>query len=97
MAKTNLCLPKTLIAKFCLDYRFQFTIIENHWSNLKTCKQFIRHILIPYFENEMNLKRSQKMIWLIDCWFIHKLNAFFSWMKEEYPYRLKPIVKAFIK
>jgi len=38
IGKTNQCLPKTSLARVCLDHVFHFSMIENHWSNLKTCQ-----------------------------------------------------------
>lgn len=86
--KTVRCLPKTHAARICLDYGFHLTMSTNHWSNLQTCQQFVRCILVPYFEHvvkEMGLPQSQKMIWLLDCWSVHKSEAFLTWMKKEYP------------
>jgi hypothetical protein len=37
--------------KQCLDYGFHLTMSSNHWSNLEACQQFVRHVLVPYFEN----------------------------------------------
>ena len=87
--KTDRCLPKFENKRDCLNHGFHFNMTENHWSNLKTCKEFVKCILIPYFEDivgKMSLPKSQKMIWLIDCWCVHKSEAFLSWMKKEYPW-----------
>ena len=84
--KTVRCLPKTHAARICLDYGFHLTMSTNHWSNLQTCQQFVRCILVPYFEHvvkEMGLPQSQKMIWLLDCWSVHKYEAFLTWMKKN--------------
>ena len=37
-------------------------------------------------EIRMDLSKDQKMIWIFDCWSIHKSKAFFLWMKEEIPW-----------
>jgi hypothetical protein len=34
----------------------------------------------------MGLPANQKLVWLIDCWLVHKLEAFLSWMKKEFPF-----------
>jgi hypothetical protein len=86
--KTKRCLPKTHVAKLCLADGFHMTMSSNHWSNLETCQQFVRHILVPYFQcivKELQLPSNQKMIWLLDCWSVHKSEAFLTWMKKEHP------------
>ena len=73
-------LPTTLDAKLCMDYGFYFTMIGNHWCNLKTCREFVQNILVPYYKDvvvKMDLSKDQKMIWIIDCWSIKKSEAFF--------------------
>ena len=88
MDKTKHSLPTTFDAKLCLDHGFHFTMTCNHWSNLKTCKEFVQNILIPYYMDvvvRMDLSKDQKMIWIIDCWFVHKSKAFLLWMKEQFP------------
>ena len=89
IGKTDRCLPKSQSKRNCLNHGFHFNLTKNHWSNLKTCKEFVKCILIPYFEDivgKMSLPKSQKMIWLIDCWSVQKWEAFLLWMKKEYPW-----------
>ena len=86
--KTNQYLPKNASAIECLSFGFHYSMIENHWSNLKTCQEFVQKILIPYYlhvAHTMDLPPNQKFIWLIDCWSVHKLEAFLSWMKKKFP------------
>ena len=85
MGKTKRSLPTTIDAKLCLDYGFHFTMTDNHWSNLKTYKEFVQRILVPYYKDvviRMDLSKDQKMIWIIDCWSVHKFEAFLLCMKE---------------
>ena len=61
---------------------------STHWSTLETCKQFVHQILLPYCEKQiadLALPTSQKILWLIDCWSIHKSVAFLSWVKDNHP------------
>lgn len=87
--KTKRSLPKTDVAKICLADGFHLTMSLNHWSNLETCQQFVHRILVPYFERimkELQLPPNQKMVWLLDCWSVHKSQAFLTWMKREHPH-----------
>jgi hypothetical protein len=34
---------------------------------------------------EFALLEDQKMVWLINCWSIHKRKEFLDWMKLKYP------------
>jgi hypothetical protein len=67
---------------------FHLTYSSNHWSNLETIQAFVEHILIPYKKDQMEklaLLKDQKMVWLIDCWSIHKSKEFLDWMKSKFP------------
>ena len=68
--KTKRSLPTIVDAKLCLDNEFHFTMTDNHWSNLKTYKEFVQNILVPYYRDvivRMDFSKDQKMIWIIDC------------------------------
>jgi len=73
---TMRCLPQNGSGKAsCLGTRFHSTYFANHWSTLETCQQFVERILIPCHNNEaheLKLPQNQKMVWLIDCWSVHK-------------------------
>jgi hypothetical protein len=41
--------------------------------------------MMPYFHNQIQqqgLPNIQKMVWLLDCWSVHKNKFFFDWMKK---------------
>lgn len=62
---------------------------HNHWSTLTTCQEFVNDILHPYWNGvkaRLHLPSNQKMVWLLDCWSVHKSEAFLSWIKLEYPW-----------
>lgn len=85
--KTKCSLPKTDVARIFLADGFHLTMSLSHWSNLETCQQFVLCILVPYFEHivtELQLPPNQEMIWLLDCWSIHKSEAFWTWMKKDH-------------
>lgn len=41
---------------------------------------------LPVLEiSSLNLSQDQKLIWLIKCWSIHKLEEFLNWNKVNHP------------
>jgi hypothetical protein len=74
--------------KQCSLVGFHLTYSSNHWSNLETTQAFVEHIFIPYKKDQVEklaLLKDQKMVWLIDCWLIHKNKEFLDWMKLKFP------------
>lgn len=58
-----------------------------YWSNLETMKTFVNKILAPYFEKtkaDLNLPQSQKALWLIDVWSVHRSKEFREWMHNHH-------------
>jgi len=54
---------------------------------LETTQEFVEHILMPYRKvqvEELVLLEDQKLVWLINCWSIHKSKEFLDWMKLKY-------------
>jgi hypothetical protein len=46
----------------------------------------VHQILLPYYEKQivdLALPTSQKILWMIDCWSIHKSAPFLSWVKDN--------------
>lgn len=59
-----------------------------YWSNIQTMKDFVNKILAPYFNKkkaELNLPPSQKSLWTIDVWSVHRSKEFRGWMKTTHP------------
>lgn len=59
-----------------------------YWSNLETMKDFVNNILAPYFnqtKSELQLPPSQKSLWSIDVWSVHRSKTFRDWMKQTHP------------
>jgi hypothetical protein len=51
---------------------------------LETAQAFVEHMLIPYKKDQVEkfaLLKDQNMVWLIDCWLVHKSKNFMDWMK----------------
>jgi hypothetical protein len=66
----------------CLASGFDLAYSSTYWSTLETCEQFVHQILLPYREKQIV---AQKILWLINCWSIHKSAAFLSWVKDNHP------------
>jgi len=63
----------------CINDGWDFTFSENHWSTLETTKRFVHKILLPFLHSQLEqltLPKQHKMIWLLDCWSVHKNNEF---------------------
>ena len=59
-----------------------------YWSNLETMKTFVDEILAPYFERikrEKGLPVTQKSLWMIDVWSVHRSKEFRTWMRVGHP------------
>jgi hypothetical protein len=43
--------------------------------------------MMPYFHNQIQqqtLPNNQTMVWLLDCWFVHKSKKNLNWMKNTH-------------
>ena len=71
-----------------LEFCFESSGNDNYWSTITTMQSYVTNILVPYFElhhKQLNLS-NQLCIWQIDCWSVHKLLEFCSWMQKHYPW-----------
>jgi hypothetical protein len=60
-------------------FRFEFSGTGTYWSNPKTMRSFVNDILVPYFaeqKKKLGLPSSQKCIWQIDVWSVHRSKDF---------------------
>jgi hypothetical protein len=74
-------LPRIGGKVFYLMASFHLVYFANHWSTLEICQQFVEKILILYMKDQMqelNLPKEQKMIWLLDFYYIHKSFEFIN-------------------
>jgi hypothetical protein len=75
----------------CINAGFRFVPSEkkgNHWSNQQTMKRFVDEILAPYFDTQKKLisrPTTQKSLWIIDVWAVHRSDEFLGWMRENHP------------
>ncbi|KAF9004426.1 hypothetical protein BDZ89DRAFT_967064 [Hymenopellis radicata] len=59
-----------------------------YWSTQETMRDLVDNIIAPYFDEkkkELNCDVSQKSLWKIDCWSVHKSREFLDWMKTSHP------------
>lgn len=77
---------------------WDFTCTDNHWSNLDAMKRFVRCILHPYFQRvraaQQVDKATFKCVLNLDCWSVHRSDAFLSFLREEYAYIIPVFVPA---
>ena len=69
-------------------FRFEFSGTKTYWSNQRTMRDFVNHILAPYFDRmkeKLGLPETQKALWQIDVWSVHRLQEFRDWMKKQHP------------
>ena len=71
---------------FCI----KFSGTRTYWSNQSTMCNFIIYILTPYFDCirsdlNLNILQSQKALWQINVWSVHRSEEFCTWMKKFHP------------
>ena len=65
----------------------EFSGTATYWSNQQTMKNFVKNILAPYFDNErakLGLPHTQKSLWQIDVWSVHRSEEFRGWMQTNF-------------
>ncbi|KAF8193422.1 hypothetical protein BJ912DRAFT_241100 [Pholiota molesta] len=65
----------------------EFSGTATYWSNMQTMKNFVKKILDPYFNRiraSLNLPSTQKALWQIDVWSVHRSKEFRDWMSANY-------------
>ncbi|KAF9558800.1 hypothetical protein CPC08DRAFT_549321 [Agrocybe pediades] len=70
------------------NFLFEASGTKTYWSNQSTMKTFVNKILAPYFEErkqELGLPTSQKSLWQIDVWSVHRSEEFRGWMRKTHP------------
>ena len=73
-----------------LDAGFQLVCsgMDTYWSNQQTIKLFVNDILAPYYDRrkaDIGYPPSQKSLWQIDVWSVHRSDEFHKWMKGNHP------------
>jgi hypothetical protein len=82
-------LPPNNEGKFmCINNGWDLTFSESHWLTLETTKRFVHKIQLPYLHSQieqLGLLEHHKMVWLLNCWFVHKSKEFLDYMKKITP------------
>jgi hypothetical protein len=69
-------------------FRFEYSGTKTYWSNQRTMQLFVNHILAPYFETmkaQLGRPPSQRSLWTIDVWSVHRSSEFLGWMSATHP------------
>jgi hypothetical protein len=69
-------------------FRFKFSKSKTYWSTHETMHSLVDNIITPYFAKQkakLGLPESQKAIWQIDVWSVHRSVEFRTWMKTNHP------------
>jgi hypothetical protein len=69
-------------------FRFEFSGMDIYWSNQHTMRDFVDHMLAPYFERmkvELGQPPQQRSLWQIDVGSVHHLKEFLDWMHTNHP------------
>ena len=69
-------------------FKFKSSNTKTYWSNQKTMQNFVNDILAPYFDGvkvRHNRPPTQKSLWQIDVWSVHRSKEFRGWMHKNHP------------
>jgi hypothetical protein len=72
-----------------LGFLLEYSNTSSYWSTQATMRSFVSKILAPYFRAQIALHClpiSQRCIFQIDCWSVHRSSEFRSWMATMYPW-----------
>ncbi|QRV73434.1 ATP-binding cassette sub-family A member 6 [Ceratobasidium sp. AG-Ba] len=72
-----------------LGFLLEFSGSDTYWSIQKTMQHFVSQILAPYFRTQIelhSLPSTQRCIFQIDCWAVHRSAEFRNWMAINYPW-----------
>jgi hypothetical protein len=69
-------------------FRFEYSGTKTYWTNQQTMRHFVNHILAPYFNHTkatLGLPPTQRSLWQIDVWSVHRSDEFLDWMSKTHP------------
>ena len=69
-----------------LRFRLELSKTKTYWSTMGTMKSYVIFILAPFFDHwrTFHNRPTQKCIWNIDVWSVHRSIEFRTWMKSQY-------------
>jgi hypothetical protein len=92
MGKTNASCPSPKTPSYAEAMREGFVMLPSksstYWSTHETMQLLVNDIIAPYFHKkkvDLGLQKTHSSIWKIDCWSVHKSEAFLTWMKKNHP------------
>ncbi|KAF8595651.1 hypothetical protein BDV93DRAFT_456378 [Ceratobasidium sp. AG-I] len=95
VGKTSRSLPSetapSLDIAQSLGFLLEFSGTKTYWSTLDTMRSFVSRILVPYFRSQIeihNLPPTQRCVFQLDCWSVHRSEEFLTWMSTTYPWIL---------
>ncbi len=84
---SSLSLPKrksrSMEEATAAGFLFESSHTNTYWSTQETMRRFVTMILVPYFtmvKVRLGLPPEQCVLWLIDCWSVHRSVEFLDWM-----------------
>lgn len=82
--------PTAICYNECVSngFHFECSKTDTYWSTQETMMSLVDNLIAPYFEAEkrsLGLPQSQKSIWQIDVWSVHRSEKFMSWMRKNHP------------
>ena len=75
-------------AAIATGFRFEYSKSKTYWSTHETMHLLVNNIISPYFawqKAKLSLPPSQKAIWQIDIWSVHRSKEFRTWMLKHHP------------
>lgn len=72
-----------------LGFLFEFSQTKTYWSTQDTMRSFVSLILVPYFQKQIalhNLHSTQRCVFQLDCWSVHRSEEFLTWIASTYPW-----------
>lgn len=83
-------LPDTNSVSQLIKDGWHLTQTPTHWSTMRTMKDFVKKILVPFYEfhfERLNITLEQrKAVWILDCWAVHKSKEFRNFLSSNYPW-----------
>jgi len=68
-------------------FQFEYSGNQTYWSTQKTMRSLVDDIIAPNFSEQkekLGLPETQKLIWQIDVWSVHRSKEFCEWMKKAH-------------
>ena len=68
-------------------FLFESSMMQTYWSTQETMHSFVNQILVPYYSKtkvQLGIPPEQQSMWQIDCWLVHRSEAFMTWMGKNH-------------